>query len=449
LKRLKKKKSQKQSQPVPKVAPAKFDDLAVTGPTNFVVTERFAAPSQNNNNLYTPSAGKDLLPRQTPAMVATMFGQNPEGDPRWTDTFTMLPTTVIRSHTIFQLGMTSGGSAYTFHSAFIATGSGAYTMVKDVGFSTYAPSWTSSGTQVDCGLNNSNFQARPIAVVVKCIYTATGIEHPITFSALPTEPLCLPVASAPTSWCTDYRVPLTTAQAYNGGRYWNLVSGDSVTLCSVPVDPDSVNFTPSDVKRTAADAWTGWSVWINGLDTADKLMVHVTVVEEAFAMTAAAASYPHTTRPPDTQKLDKSISLAERLLSWGWQAFKTSAAFVGKTLLSAAISNALLMKDLGMWNAKAMETLGITAGCNPLSYIQEAAIARLLARQNQVQFPRKRSPPPPPPLPLPPQEEKEDDLPFRDSPVNTPSGLRVDQNRGGRTVAPTQRAVASGDRSGN
>lgn len=330
--------------------------------SNYSVPVRYVGGDDNSVAPLVNTFGKPKLMSGASPLVQAIFGHTIEGDPRWPDTFTMVPTSTIQSHTIIDLASTAGVSTYDRHLAFALAGSPTQTMRYAMTCAAFVPAWN-TGTYASAGLSSASYLNRPIGITCCLTYKPIGTAHDISLSILPTEPILLSaLGAAPTNWPTDVRVPLTTGQALAGARTFSMTSGDEICINLLPVDPLSVTFEYGSTARSADIAWTGAAVWAYGLADGDLLQAHLIYTEEYFALSAASSALSQgnpTMNPPNTSYLDKALTAVENFVGKGLQIYKTLEGW--GSIMGQALTGNVLSNNLGM-----------TMSTNPIGYLQNA-----------------------------------------------------------------------------
>lgn len=328
--------------------------------SSYSVPTRFVGNSDDNSiaPLINTFGHPKIMNGHSP-LVQAIFGHSIDGDPRWPDTFTMVPTSTLQSHSIIDLASTAGAATYDRHLCFALAGSPSNSMRYAMTCTAFVPAWN-TGTYAHAGMTGTSHLSRPIGITCCLTYKPIGTAHDISLSVLPTEPILLSaVAAAPTNWPVDVRIPLTTGQAVAGARTFSMTSGDEVCINLLPVDPLSVTFEVGSTARSVDVAWTGAAVWAYGLADGDILEAHLIYTEEYFTNSAAPAPVTGgnpTLNPPNTNFLDKALTTVESLVARGCQIYKTVEGY-GSTI-AEALGGSILASALGM-----------TISCNPVGYL--------------------------------------------------------------------------------
>jgi len=275
-----------------------------------------------------------------PAVVQAMLYGEFNGDPRWADSFTLVPTFVSRGVKNVPLVMTSADITVpglpNWGCCGITMGSGTDSLREVTcsgGLGAIVPAWN-AGTLYSTGTSSSLIIARPIAHVTRVRYEGYGNVHDVRFVCVPIAPAALTTLPAsPATWPTTLVLGAQTANLQQGARTFNLSPGDSVVMCAAPFDNGSLNFLNSTVER-ALEGYTGWYFWVYGAMVEDMITLDDVYIEEcALNYTATGLTpgpYIGTMVEPNTAQLDASLGVVERLIAQGHLAYKERAGEIVK-----------------------------------------------------------------------------------------------------------------------
>jgi len=274
-----------------------------------------------------------------------------QGDVRWPDPFSLVPTTVTRVVTVSQVASLTTSSSSTSANKFlqgIFGGDGCYSLyVNLTNQTTTTFDWRSTDSSgplqaYQCGICSADFYARPIAMVLDIQPLLVGPVHSITINAIPINAVAhvsLNVAD-PTGWPIYANVGPSSTQATWGARTWTVKSGEEgVRLVALPADSRGLAFLLANSERyawqaaSAACKWSQWLFWAWGMTDGDSCQVRVSFVEEVFPLTitTTAYAYPRQDRPSDARSFDKSVNIIEKAASYGMSAMRLTSKLMSWT----------------------------------------------------------------------------------------------------------------------
>lgn len=335
-----------------------------------------------------------------------VFNGVADGDVRFPDPFSLVPTTITRIVTTTQLSSlttsTSSTSANKFQQGIVGGDNTISMYITGTNQSTANFDWRalSSGgvlTPYAGGLNSADFLSRTIAIVADLQPLLVGPAHTITICAVPINPVTdagLTLAS-PTGWPTAANLGISSVQASWGARIWTINSGEEgVRLVSLPADSRGLSFVPSNVERqswatsSANCKWSQWLWWAYGMSDGDSIQLRVSVVQEVFPNTTSTTNYayPKTERPSNARSFDNAVNTIERVAKAGYNAMRLiSKNLDWKSLIgraTAMVSN-LLGSNNSAFGIAGLPYEDATSRAVCKSDQNEEIIQRFLARNSQ------------------------------------------------------------------
>jgi len=98
------------------------------------------------------------------------------------------------------------------------------------------------------------------------------------------------------------------------------------------MDPNSLTFKKGDITRAAGNMWSGWFVWVYGLQAGDRLDCMVDYVEEIISYTGSYSTNAASTRNSSATTLDRVTQTIENLVEKGLTAWSTASKVGGVAL---------------------------------------------------------------------------------------------------------------------
>jgi len=355
-------------------------DYAPCPPLTYVSSGTDSNPLPNPEPTFINSGYMPDIKTNMPPTVAAMLALPYTGDPRMTETFSLLPTNVSANQTVASPALSSVSSTSSsladYGTAGLLFGQGVATHCYNVPITagTGALDWQHPSVMANGGIANASFTSRPVSVSLTLEVELFGDDHEVVLQAMPVPPMGMSMiaTAVPNNWPAFLSDGLKSGQARVGSRAWEMKAGERVTLVSVPIDPDCISFQAANVDRAylmvstgSCKPWTGWVYWMYGMRAGDRVQATFAVTEEYYVsnFTIPAISTITSTVPSNSAKLDRDINIVDKIVAFGGTAYKW-------------VKNALefarpFAKAAGLVN---MAQLGMSANCNPAGFLQLARV---------------------------------------------------------------------------
>lgn len=248
------------------------------------------------------------------APISSMLGGIIDGDPRFPDPFSMIPTCVMQT-------TTSGFNTVRWGTGGVANGWSAIWFQGNPykGMLSSFDSSTSSTTEIDyanasahsqIGEGTGYFRSRPLGADLEVRVELYGAQHEVHAIAVPAGRGNYSDFMGYHRNCPVHPADGLSQAAINaGGRQWGLANGDAIKLCSLPESPQSMHFATNNVDR-GESAWHGWFVLVYGLLSTDLVHFSLNYREEAYPYLLTAGTQPHLTYNKS------SSSMVDTIVNW-------------------------------------------------------------------------------------------------------------------------------------